>query len=418
MTAKISNWAGKIKNKPAIIIAAIIIIGGSYYWYAKTHPANTQVQYVTAAAEKGTLTTSISGSGNVIVDLQSNIDPTITGTVANLAVAIGDPIKKGQALFSIVNDSLGVSAAKATSSLLQAKDAIETAKVDKKSAQADYDSAKKKNKTTSGTYTHKELDVLKKKIDLASDGITEAQKSYDATLADYRNQQTNAGKRNVVSPMNGTVNAVNIKNGDDLSKLSSGSSRQVPMIIGDLTTMKAQVQINEVDVPNVQIGQKVMMTFNSVSSLSVSGKVEKIDSLGTIAQGVVNYNATIGFDTLDKRLKPGMSVSASIITGVKQDVIIVPNSAVKTQGTGNYVEILNNGTTPQQVTVQVGAVNNTDTEIVSGLNVGDKVVTRTINPSAATTTTGATGPGGGGQGGGGGGLRIPGVGGGGGGFGR
>jgi RND family efflux transporter MFP subunit len=215
-----------------------------------------------------------------------------------------------------------------------------------------------------------------------------------------------------MAPMEGTVNAVNIKNGDDLSKLSSGSSRTVPIIIGDLGTLKTQVQINEVDVPNVQLGQKAMMTFNAVNGLTVSGKVEKMDSLGTVTQGVVTYNATISFDSLDPRIKPGMSVSASIITGVKQDVIIVPNSAVKTQNGANYVDVLNSGTTPQQVTVQIGAVNNTSTEIVSGLNEGDKVVTRTINPGAAATTSGTST-----QGGGGGAVRIPGVGGGGGRFG-
>jgi multidrug efflux pump subunit AcrA (membrane-fusion protein) len=92
---------------------------------------------------------------------------------------------------------------------------------------------------------------------------------------------------------------------------------------------------------------------------------------------------------------------------VKQDVIIVPNSAVKTQarGGGNYVEVMKNGqTTPEKVDIKIGAVNNTDTEIVSGLSVGDNVVTRTINPGAttSTTTSGAAG-----------GARIPGMGGGG-----
>jgi multidrug efflux pump subunit AcrA (membrane-fusion protein) len=167
--------------------------------------------------------------------------------------------------------------------------------------------------------------------------------------------------------------------------------------------MKAQVQINEVDVPNVALDQKVMMTFNAVSGLSVSGKVEKMDSLGTITQGVVTYNATISFDTMDPRIKPGMSVSASIITGVKQDVLIVPNSAVKTQsgGGGNYVEVLKSGeATPEQVSVKIGAVNNTNTEIVSGLSVGDNIVTRTINPNQTSATSTQSS-----------GARIPGIGG-------
>lgn len=383
------------KNK-RVIIAVIIIIGGGYYWYRKAHPAVQPVQYVTAAAEKGTLTTAVSGSGNIIVDQSVNIDPTITGTVSNLSVNVGQAVKKGQILFTIVNDQLGVSAEQAQASFTQAQSSVESAQATLNQARATYNNDKK-----SGA-SERQKTADKDKIEAAKISVKAAEQSLSASAASLQFQLQNAGKRSVLSPMNGTVNAVNIKNGDDLSKLSSGSSRQVPMIIGDLGTMKAQVQINEVDVPNVQLGQKVMMTFNSVAGLTVSGKIEKIDSLGTITQGVVNYSATVGFDALDPRVKPGMSVSASIITGVRQDVIIVPNSAVKTQGNGNYVEVMKNGAVPQQVTVQIGAVNNTDTEIVSGLNVGDKVITRTINPNA--TTTGAANTQGG--------LRLPGVGGG------
>jgi RND family efflux transporter MFP subunit len=191
----------------------------------------------------------------------------------------------------------------------------------------------------------------------------------------------------VTSPIDGTVNAVNIKNGDDLSKLSSGSSRMVPIIIGDLNTMKAQVQVNEVDIANVSIGQKAMMTFSAIDGLTASGKVEKMDSLGTLSSGVVSYNVTIDFDSLDPRIKPEMSVSANIITDVKQDAIIIPNGALKTQNGKTYVQVLNSGNTPQRVSVQVGKSNNTDTEILSGISVGDKVVTQSINSSTKASTS-------------------------------
>ena len=388
-----------VKKKKYTLIAIILVVGGGYYWYSKAHATPTQLQYVTAAAEKGILTTSVSGSGNVIVDQSVNIDPTITGTVTNLSVGVGDKVKKGQTLFMIINDQLGISADQAAVAYSQAKGSLESAKASEKQAKYDLEHNK------AGLATK---NILENKSESAQIALDSAKQNVSVAQAKYQSALDDSAKRTVVAPMNGTINAVNIKNGDDLSKLSSGSSRQVPMIIGDMATMKAQIQINEVDVPNMQLGQKVMMTFNSVSGLTVSGKVEKIDSLGTISQGVVNYNATISFDTLDARIKPGMSVSASVITGVKQDVIIVPNSAVKTQGNANYVEVLNSGTTPQQVTVQTGAVNNTDTEIVSGINIGDKVVTRTINPATTTTTTSNQG---------GGGVRIPGVGGGGRGFG-
>ncbi len=374
-------------KKSYITLVILLVIGGGYFWYKKTHTASTAITYKTTAVQKGTLTSSVSGSGNVVVDQSENIDPTIVGTVANLSVKIGDQVKKGQLLFNIVNDQLGVNAAKSAASSAQAKKAVDDQKYNKKKDQAAYKLNPKK--------------INKDQVALDDHAIDVAEQDLAVSQADYQNQLSDAAKRKVTAPIDGTVNAVNVKNGDDLSKLSSGSSRTVPMIIGDLGTMKAQVQINEVDMPNVQIGQKVMMTFNSVAGLSASGKVEKLDSLGTITQGVVTYNATINFDALDSRIKPGMSVSASIITGVKQDVIVVPNSAVKKQGNNSYVEVLNSGgSSPEQVTIQTGAVNNTDTEIVSGLSVGDQVVTRTINPNATTNNSSQ------------GGARLPGIGGG------
>ncbi|MDP1845615.1 MAG: efflux RND transporter periplasmic adaptor subunit [Candidatus Moranbacteria bacterium] len=394
-----------LKKKYIWIAIILLMAGGSYYWYSKSKATTDQIRYVTSTAEKGMLTSSISASGNIIVDQSATVDPTITGTVADLAVAVGDSVKKGQFLFNIVNGDLTVSVAKANASLKQSRDAVESAKVDVKSAKADYDAAKKKEDKTPGTYTDRQLKVMKDKIDTVENKVTQAENNLTATQADYNNTLTEAGKRRVIAAIDGTVNAVNIKNGDDLSRLSSSSASQAPIIIGDMDTMKAQVQVNEIDIIGVSIGQKVMLKFEALDNFQASGKVEKMDSLGTITSGVVTYNVIIGFDSLDNRIKPEMSVSSSIITDVKQNVLIVPSSAVKNDGSGDYVEVLS-GNTPEKKSVQVGLSNSTDTEIVSGLSEGDKVVTQTIN-STTTTSTSNTNRSGGSS------LRLPGMGGGG-----
>lgn len=365
------------KNKKYLIIGFIVLVIGGYSWYNKSKSGTKQVQYVTEAAAKGTLTTSITGSGNVIVDQSSNIDPTITGTVANLAVNVGDKVKKGQLLFNIVNDDLSVSAAKSLTSYEQSLSSLESAKATKKQASYDYHHA------TSAA----QKPALEQKLESAEASVASAEQGVISARADLANQRANAAERKVTSPIEGTVNAVNIKNGDDLSKLSSGSSRLVPIIIGDLGTLKAQVQVNEVDIPNVLIGQKATMTFSAIDNFTVTGKVEKMDSLGTITSGVVTFNVTIGFDTLDPRIRPEMSVSAAIITDVKQNVLIVPSGAVKTQNGSSYVEVLNSGQTPVQTAVKTGSSNNTETEITSGISAGDKVVTQTISPSTASITS-------------------------------
>lgn len=398
------KFSKKQKYIAAILVLAIIV---GYWWYRSAHATTNQVRYVTATAQQGSITSSISASGNVIVDQSSNIDPTITGTVANLAVNVGDKVTKGQFLFNIVNDQLGVSADQAVASVSQAQASLDSANSQKAQAAANYFDSKKpsvgKNK--------RDMQALSKASDAASANITSTQQNLSAAQANLAYAQSNAAKRKVTSPIDGTVNAINIKNGDDLSKLSSGSSRTVPMIIGDLSTMKAQVQVNEVDIANVQIGQKVMMTFSGIDGLTVSGKVEKIDSLGTLSSGVVTYNVTITFDTIDPRIKPEMSVSANIITDVKQNVLTVPNSAVKTQNGNTYVQVLNSGQAPTQVSVQTGISNDTDTEILSGINVGDNVVTQTINSSnsSAASTSSSSSRGGSSSA-----IRVPGLGGGGG----
>ena len=365
-----------IKRKKYLfgVVIVVLIIGG-YYWYNKSKSSATAVQYKIAKVQKGEIVSSVSASGNVIVDDDATVDPTITGTVYGLAVSVGDKVKKGQLLFAIENDQLGIDANKAYSSYLQSKSSLETAKANKREANNNY-----KDANDSEEY------AMKKKLEAAEISLEVAEKNVETSWSSYQNSLSDAAERKVVSPINGTVNAVNIKNGDDLGRLSSNSNSSAPIIIGDLSTLKAQVEVNEVDIANVEIGQKVSLTFSAIDDLTATGKVEKIDSLGTLTSGVVTYNVTIGFDSLDERIKPQMSVSADIINSSKQDILTVSNSAIKTQNGENFVQVLNNGR-PEKRTVKIGIANDTDTEIVSGLNDGDVVVTQTLAASSSNSSS-------------------------------
>ena len=369
------------RHKKLVSLGAVIVASLGYYFFWSGNTQTTAVKYVTAKAERGSITASVSGSGNVVVDQLATVDPTISGTVANVAVNVGDAVKKGQLLFTIVNDDL-------TASTLQSQVSLRNAEIAVSQAKANLFSAK-----NGGSELERDRAILRTKVDVAEESLRVAKLNYTNALSD-------SAKRQVRAPIDGTVNAVNIKNGDDLSRLSNNSSSEAPIIIGDLKTLKAQVEVNEVDIPHIVLGQKVMMTYSAIENLVVSGKVEKMDALGTITSGVVNYTVTIGFDTVDSRLRPGMSVSAKIITDVKQDVITVPNSALKVKNNKTYLEVLNSATKlPEQRTIELGLANTTHTEIVSGVAVGDDVVTQTINPTAKTATTNSN-------------VRIPGLGGG------
>ena len=223
-----------------------------------------------------------------------------------------------------------------------------------------------------------DLDIRAKKINIRQkeDMLSTAKQ----TLADHY----------VRAPFSGVIAKVNAKKGDSAS---AGAA------IATLVTKQkiAEISLNEIDAAKIKVGQKSTLTFDAVDGLSIDGKVTEIDAVGTVAQGVVTYNVKIAFDIQDDRVKPGMSASAAIITDAAQDVLLVPISAIKSQGETQYVEIFDqaiprnkNGqgipspVPPRQQIVETGLSNDTFVEIISGLKEGDQVVSRTINGSSAS----------------------------------
>jgi len=205
------------------------------------------------------------------------------------------------------------------------------------------------------------------------------------------------------APFDGTVARVPVKVG------SPASGATIATLV---TTQKiATISLNEVDVAKIKVGDKVNLTFDAIDGLNITGKIAEIDLVGTVSSGVVNYNVKISFDTQDDRVKSGMSVNASVITASKQDVLVVPSASVKSQSTTYYVDYFDqkysdaeasagviSKIAPLSKEVTIGLSDDTNTEIISGLNEGDQVVSRTVTTSTKTTAApsilGSTGSGG------------------------
>lgn len=226
-----------------------------------------------------------------------------------------------------------------------------------------------------------EIDIKNKQLTLYQRQNT-LTKAYE-TLADY----------SVKAPFDGKVASVDAVLGD-----SASSSTALATLVTDQKL--AEITLNEIDATKVKTGQKATLTFDAVDELTITGQVAEVDLVGTTSQSVVSYSLKISFDVDDERIKPGMTVSASIIIDSKQNVLTVPLSSVKTSGTASYVEILNNGQ-PERKIVTVGLENDTLAEIVSGLNEGEEVITSSSSSSgtasSSSSQSGFGGPGGGGE---------------------
>lgn len=203
----------------------------------------------------------------------------------------------------------------------------------------------------------------------------EALQDLKDTLADYTVRSTIAG----------TVAKVDVKVGDSVSSATAAAT-----VISKQYTV--ELSLNEVDATNIKVGQKATITFDAVEDLTISGEVTEVDAVGTVSNGVVTYDIIVAFDMQDERVKVGMSSTVSIITDVKQNILLVSSSAVKSSGDIYYVEKfvgsdVANITTDQleKTQVEIGSTNDTDTEIISGLSEGDKVLLRTISSSTTST---------------------------------
>jgi len=198
------------------------------------------------------------------------------------------------------------------------------------------------------------------------------------------------------APFSGIIASVSAQKGDTVS----GSTTIATLI----TRQKvAEISLNEIDAAKIKVGQKATLTFDAIENLSLTGEVIEVDLVGSVSQGVVSYNVKIGFDTADDRVKPGMTASANIITDVRQDVLFVSASAVKTSGNIQYVDVVSNppsgsqssgglilSTPPQSVQVTTGLSNDESIEIISGLTEGEQYVVRTIANTGASATSQST----------------------------
>jgi len=192
----------------------------------------------------------------------------------------------------------------------------------------------------------------------------------------------------IKAPFDGIVASLNVKNGDSVSPQTTMATL--------ITKEKiAQITLNEIDAAKVKVGQKANITFDAIEGLNITGKVIEIDPVGQVSQGVVSFGVKIVLDTDDERIKPGMSVSATIITQVKPNVLLVPNSAIKREGEMTFVQLvvdkeaLKKETLPESAIknqeVKVGLSNETMTEIVEGLKEGDLVISQIITQSTRQT---------------------------------
>lgn len=397
----IGKFSVKHKNLTALIVI-IIIVG--VFLFSKLSPSSKQPQYQTAQVTKGTLIVALTESGQVSVANKVSIVTQASGIVSNIYVKSGDSVNAGDKIADVTLDTAGQQRqAQAWSSYLSAQNSLNNANAQLYSLQNSLFVANQKFVNDKGIANPTDEDKL-------DPVYIEENASWLAAEAAYKNQsgvisQAQASLNNaslsyqltsgvITAPTAGVISDLVLTKGMQIgsSNTTAGSSTNTSnqtiasIKTGNSTTIT--VSIAEVDVSKIKVGQKATITLDALSDKTFTGKVMGINTTGVVSSGVTTYPAVIQLDdTSNSDVLPNMNATANIITNVKENALLIPSSAVQIVGSQSAVKVLKNNQVTT-VNVVVGDTSDSQTEIISGLSVGDTVVTSTISTG---TTSGSSG---------------------------
>jgi HlyD family secretion protein len=392
-----------------VATAVVAAIGGGVAYSAAN---NRPLVGVTTVATT-TLDVTVSAPGSLVPAHSSGVYPPTSGTLASVQVRDGAAVKAGDVLASMDVTPLKLAVSQAKAAYAQALAQSESvtnavpSSAERSAANQAVSAAKSQADTASKNYadyldaynaaspadqatmvsTLRTLKSAKAAADAAvktasatvtklsraarvSQARSAASQSISAASQALKLAEHNLAKAQLTAPFDGTVTmAASVEPG-------AGVTAGVPVFtVVDPTRMEFEAAVNETDIASVQTGQAASVTLDAFND-PFTGKVTAVQSAPQqTSTGGVAFGVRIGFDAANSRLFQGMSGSADITTKSITDALVVPVEAVVTKGTAKTVFVLDAGGVAHARTVTVGASTDTSVQILTGLSVGEQIVT-------------------------------------------
>ena len=389
----------KYVKRGAIAGAIVIVIAGGAFAYssASSQPEEAPtMQSYTQAVEKGTLALTIEGSGTLAAASTTSVSASVNGEVKKVYVEEGDSVSKGDTLFTLTSDSLSdaVTDAKkkkssAYSSYSEAKSSLSKAKAALKKAKKAAAKAKKaaakaagSNDATSSTSDSSSNSQLseatsavqsaEENVSKATESVSSAKSSYEEACDSYNDAVDALDDLTVTASEAGTVTAVNVAAGDNLSTENSDAA----VTISDTSTMTLAVNVSEYDIGKIKKGQSTKVKVTALDK-ETTATVSKVSSTANESNdsSTAYYTVTLKIKKPSSGMLAGMNATATITYKEYKNALLVPTSAVSTQGDSSTVTVQSDDGSTSQVAVTVkGSDDETSAVASDELSEGDKIV--------------------------------------------
>jgi multidrug efflux pump subunit AcrA (membrane-fusion protein) len=400
-----------MKNKKLlwiIIILVVLALSGSAVYLLWSKPKKSETSLQTALVSRRDIGSSVQATGTVkaMVGAEVKVGSRITGKVERLYASIGDRVKKGEVIVQLEQEDLKARVAKAKADLDLAeanlalirsgsrKEEIREAEEKIEQARSTLDLSKKildrekgllaKGYTTQETvdkaekeylvalsqyravqetiqlvkekYTREEIDAAVARVDQAKASLNEAQ-----VLLSYAT---------IRAPVSGTIGSVSTQQGETVT-----ASLNAPTFITiiDLNRLEVDTYVDETDIGKVKVGQETTFTVASFPDKDFKGKVMAIYPKAIIQDNVVYYITIISTENPEGLLRPEMTATVNILLQKRENVLTVPNGAIRREGGKKVVFVFQNNQ-PIKREVKTGWKDSSYTEILSGLQEGERVI--------------------------------------------
>lgn len=388
------------------IILALVVLGGLAIFYfvrANRSPVPPEeVEMVTVG--RGTLIATVSAAGIVVAAEDRTLSFHTSGWVAEILVTEGDLVEEGQVLASLDTTEVELQIDQAEAGYNQSRSRLaeieegpsaddiavaeaqlELARINLQQAQSAWNAVKWQPDASmlpQGVALQQatvEYQQALANYNLRVEGpsaeeITQAQGEVDRAAAALEQVQLQLDRSQLLAPFSGTVAVVLIQEGETVSP----GSPAVRLL--DLSQLWVELDVDEVDLGQMQVGQGAVVNFDALPDLELEGRVDFISPAATGEGGAVTYTVRVILDAVDPRLRVGMTANADIETQRIEGALLIPNRAVIVdRETGKfYVEkVTPSGS--EVVEITPGSRNETYTQLLTGLAEGDQIIIRPIS---------------------------------------
>ena len=315
---RIGRWA------VALLVLAALAAGAFKLRASRGAPP---AQYRTEAIESGTLTVSVTATGELKALTQVNIGTEISGVVESVAVDYNSPVRVGQILARVNTEKLEAQAAQARAGLQSAEAKRQQSQATLAEAQAELAKLQHVRELSGGRVPSRQ------EIDSQEASVKRAQADEASTAAQVAQSQaslaaieTDIRKAVIKSPINGIVLDRQVDPGQTVA-----ASFQTPTLFTlaeDLTKMKLIIDVDEADIGNVKVGQVARFRVDAYPDRAFESRVQEVRSTPKTSNGVVTYQTVLTVDNKE-RLQPGMTATAEITVTQVTDALLVPNAALR-----------------------------------------------------------------------------------------